>query len=303
MRRIILIASLLAISATAAMAVSPVNVTVSPEVINITIDDGGQVSTITIPEVDIIQVVSPGEQGIPGPTGAASTVPGPPGPAGADGLPGATGPAGAAGAVGPTGATGPRGYDGREVEVQNSGTYIQWRYITDPPSTWTNLVSIASLTGANGLNGKTVLSGSGAPSNSLGTDGDFYIDLPVSHFYGPKAAGVWPAYIDLVGAQGPPGPSASVTQTAVIGALDDPTDGAVVYVQQGPTEAGTAAKIAVGDSVGNTKAWLDGNGTLVRQCLNGETGYAVKVLSYTGEVLYSVACNNSIVFKGSLTIK
>lgn len=43
------------------------------------------------------------------------------------------------------------GEDGREVEVQNSGTFIQWRYVGDP--TWTDIVSIASITGSSGNDG------------------------------------------------------------------------------------------------------------------------------------------------------
>lgn len=38
----------------------------------------------------------------------------------------------------------------------------------------------------------TIRSGSGAPSNSLGNNGDFYIDTTGHMFYGPKAIGVWP---------------------------------------------------------------------------------------------------------------
>lgn len=43
------------------------------------------------------------------------------------------------------------GEDGREVEVQNSGTFIQWRYVGDP--TWTDIISIASITGSSGSDG------------------------------------------------------------------------------------------------------------------------------------------------------
>lgn len=48
-----------------------------------------------------------------------------------------------------------RGYDGREVEVRNSGSHIQWRYIADPPAEWINLVALADITGTNGAAGKT----------------------------------------------------------------------------------------------------------------------------------------------------
>jgi hypothetical protein len=38
-----------------------------------------------------------------------------------------------------------------------------------------------------------LLAGAGAPSNSLGLNGDYYIDEATGNFYGPKAAGAWPA--------------------------------------------------------------------------------------------------------------
>lgn len=59
--------------------------------------------------------------------------------------------------------------------------------------------------GPAGANGKTVLSGSAAPDNSLGTTGDFYIRTGVWTIQGPKASGTWPAPISLIGAQGPAG--------------------------------------------------------------------------------------------------
>lgn len=47
--------------------------------------------------------------------------------------------------------------------------------------------------GNTGTDGKTVLSGSGAPDNSLGENGDFYIDTASVEYtmYGPKAGGNW----------------------------------------------------------------------------------------------------------------
>lgn len=57
----------------------------------------------------------------------------------------------------------------------------------------------------NGVDGRTILNGSGAPADSLGADGDFYLDPAASILYGPKAAGDWPAGISLKGAPGAPG--------------------------------------------------------------------------------------------------
>jgi hypothetical protein len=55
------------------------------------------------------------------------------------------------------------GADGREVQLQNNGTYIQWRYVGS--ISWTNLVSLASITGPAGTNGTNGANGTN------GTDG------------------------------------------------------------------------------------------------------------------------------------
>ena len=66
---------------------------------------------------------------------------------GADGAPGAAGTPGAAGA------------DGREVEIQATSTYIQWRYAGE--TTWNNLVALSSLKGADGAPGAAGADGVG----------------------------------------------------------------------------------------------------------------------------------------------
>jgi hypothetical protein len=60
---------------------------------------------------------------------------------------------------------------------------------------------LAELIGAGG-SGNSLHSGSGAPDDSLGANGDFYIDITATALYGPKSADAWPAGISLVG---PPG--------------------------------------------------------------------------------------------------
>ena len=51
----------------------------------------------------------------------------------------------------------------------------------------------------------TILSGNGTPSASLGRDGDFYIDVRNSLFFGPKTKGRWTLPVSLVGPSGPVG--------------------------------------------------------------------------------------------------
>jgi hypothetical protein len=63
---------------------------------------------------------------------------------------------------------------------------------------------IVSDTGLQGPRGTGILNGSGAPQDTLGINGDFYLDLsidsgrPKYHLYGPKANNSWPEeYVDL----------------------------------------------------------------------------------------------------------
>jgi hypothetical protein len=51
----------------------------------------------------------------------------------------------------------------------------------------------------------TILNGVGAPKSSLGIDGDFYFDVKLLNFHGPKANGKWPKAIALRGPQGQTG--------------------------------------------------------------------------------------------------
>lgn len=61
--------------------------------------------------------------------------------------------------------------------------------------------------GEPGENGNSVLSGYGIPSNSIGTNGDFYINLSNYTIYGPKSMQWLAPPTSLVGPQGPPGPA------------------------------------------------------------------------------------------------
>ncbi len=79
---------------------------------------------------------APGRQGFKGDTGAA-------------GLDGRTGPKGA------KGLKGPQGDDGREVELRESNTHVQWRYEGDKE--WKNLFRIPETTGLVGGNGASIL--------------------------------------------------------------------------------------------------------------------------------------------------
>jgi hypothetical protein len=61
--------------------------------------------------------------------------------------------------------------------------------------------------GSNGSNGATILNGTSAPTSGQGSNGDFFINTATSTIYGPKASGVWPAGVPLIGATGATGAS------------------------------------------------------------------------------------------------
>jgi Collagen triple helix repeat (20 copies) len=86
---------------------------------------------------------------------------------------GATGPAGPAGPAGPPGVQGDKGDTGAQGPSGHDGA--------------------PGPAGPAGTDGQTVLNGTGAPDNSIGSNGDFYIDIAASVLYGPKAGGSWPA--------------------------------------------------------------------------------------------------------------
>ena len=77
----------------------------------------------------------------------------------------------------------------------------------------------AGTNGTNGLDGKTILSGASNPSNLYtGNNGDFYINTSTLLFFGPKAGGMWPAGINITGADGDAGPAGPKGDKGDIGA-------------------------------------------------------------------------------------
>ena len=123
-----------------------------------------------------------GGTGSTGSTGAAGAV-GATGPTGLTGATGATGPQGTAGTAGVAGATGPTGLTGA--------------------------------TGATGATANTWYGDSGNPSNSLGVDGDFYLDQSsgISYKKGTATPGQWALYTSLKGSNGSAGATGSTGAT------------------------------------------------------------------------------------------
>lgn len=69
----------------------------------------------------------------------------------------------------------------------------------------------------NGIDGKSLRSGSGAPTSGVGNDGDFYINTTGNNIYGPKASGAWPSGVSIVGPTGATGATGATGSTGAQG--------------------------------------------------------------------------------------
>lgn len=124
------------------------------------------------------------------------------------------------------------------ASVGNNGDY----YINTSTSTlfgpkangtWPAGVPLGSGTGSPPPSGGTVLSGTGVPDNSLGNNGDYYLDTSTWTLYGPKANGVWPAGVTLVSQSGGSG---GTSGTGGTGGTTVGNGGHVLYGTGAPTD-------------------------------------------------------------------
>ena len=124
-------------------------------------------------------VKAQGEQGVPGANGR-------------DGNPGAPGRDGAPGRPGSNGVTphiGPNGH--WFVGTQDTGVKAQ------------GAQGIPGTNGRDGKDGSKIYGDTGAPANSRGNEGDWYIDTQNKRLYGPKTATGWPTtYMSLTASEG-----------------------------------------------------------------------------------------------------
>jgi hypothetical protein len=152
------------------------------------------------------------------------------------GKPGATGPAGTAGTNGTNGKDGANGAPGSP--------------------------------GAPGANGNTVLHGTEAPpANTVGANGDFYLNTATSKLFGPKEAGAWPASgTSLKGAAGSPGSPGADGKTVLNGTADPTTQGT-----EGDFYINTTSDKIFGPKTG--AGWGTGTSLIGAQGVPGETGF------------------------------
>jgi hypothetical protein len=207
-------------------------------------DPGDPGADSTVPGPQGVQGVK-GDKGDPGadstvagPPGADSTVPGPKGDQGDPGADSTVpGPKGDQGDPGPIGLTGPTGADstvpGPKGDTGDTGP----TGATGPASTVPGPQGLPGTQGIAGPAGNTVLSDSGAPSNVVGVDGDWYIQTGAWRLFGPKTGGSWPG-----------------TSTSLVGpAGANGTDGMTVLSGTVPP---TGSNGKAGDFWIDTTAWM-----------------------------------------------
>lgn len=98
-----------------------------------------------------------------------------------------------------------------------------------------------STPGPQGVPGNTVLSTTGAPSNTIGINGDFANDIANQVMYGPKANGVWPVGVSYKGSNGASGSTILTTSGAPsnsVGNNGDFANDPVACVMYGPKSGG-----------------------------------------------------------------
>ena len=228
------------------------------------------------------------------------------------GLVGATGAKGDTGNTGATGARGNSVLNGTANPGDSDGVQGDF-YINTTSKTlfgpkgasWPNSgVSMEGTTGAQGAQGvagKTILSGDTLPPANLGNDGDFYIRTSDTTLHGPKAGGAWPpTTLSLKGAKGDTGTNgtngnkiwanstapthnASGVSTAPAGALSGD-----LYIQTGSSPklftlsaTGWDAGVSLGGGSSSGGAVLSVYATGQTQTISASNGTATELTKYT----------------------
>ncbi|GAB3550503.1 hypothetical protein [Spirosoma fluminis] len=124
----------------------------------------------------------------------------------------------------------------------------------------------------------TVLTGTVAPTNGVGNNGDVYINTATSTFYGPKASGTWPAGVSLIGAQGSQGIQgiqgvAGATPTFTIGTITTGAPGTNAVVVLGGTS--TSPTLSFTLPQGATGASGSGSGDMSRSVYDTDANNVV----------------------------
>ncbi len=134
-----------------------------------------------------------------------------------------------------------QGINGDTYLLTTNGTFY-----TKTGGTWVAQFSMATgpvgpqgepgTNGTNGVDGNTVLYGTTNPSNTIGVNGNFYLNYSNFTFFGPKASGAWPDGVSIIGPDGAPYtpirvPFTSATGLAITWQTDIPTGQTQTYFQ------------------------------------------------------------------------
>jgi len=131
--------------------------------------------------------------------------------AGCEGITGSEGPEGPRGPIGPAGEDGSMLYAGEGPPTSDTGDIGDYYLNTNtgeyhgPKSEEGWGEPIIVLMGNDGEDGNQIHSGNGAPGDTLGQVGDFYIDMNEMDLYGPKTDSGWGTPTNLNGADGQDG--------------------------------------------------------------------------------------------------
>lgn len=158
--------------------------------------------------------------------------------------------------------------------------------------------------GLNGVNdGLVCLTGTGAPSNSLGADGDLYKDIASNNLYGPKLAGVWGAAFTILGVAGGDLIGSYPNPTLVATAVTPGTYTSVTVDQKGRvTSGGQNGNIPTGVEVTANKDQANGYAGLT----SGTLLETAEFPAFTGDVTTTsggvvTAIGNNVVTNAKLT--
>lgn len=128
--------------------------------------------------------------------------------------------------------------------------------------------------GKDGVNGKGILSGAGAPAVSVGSVGDFYLDTNTQNLYGPKTSNGWGAPVSLKGANGADGSkiySGTATPDASVGKEGDwyiDTQNKMLYGPKTANGWGTGLALGGGSNTLKGDYVLSRDGKTLYQWLN-----------------------------------
>ncbi len=146
------------------------------------------------------------------------------------------------------------------------------------PKTTAGWGSALNLKGPNGANGKGILSGTGIPANTLGTDGDYYLDKATYNLYGPKTTGNWGTPTALIGAQGPMGNANVKIDIFTVKTTDWKINGLMPTLISGDGSSVAFTKYFERSGAALTDDFINGNGIVM---VYGElTNYSFLPLPY-----------------------